>query len=199
MRRTKQSDGQHREIDFRPRYTSSLSYRALIAALSFAVLASCAREPERFPMPPQRSLGDYRPPAVLKAFVEMKDPSANGYIISGTRDFSEGVWRWTHERPELRFKLERTEGWCFSLDLVLPAQNMQQTGPVTVTLFINGHRLDRVRYPNPGEFHFEKAVPPEWLKNDDFNVVAADVRPPSVAPGGEKLGFVLVRAGFVSK
>lgn len=122
------------------------------------------------------------------------------YILSGMRDFSEGTWRWTHERPKLRFKLDRAEGWRFSLDFGLPAPNMQQTGPVTITYFINGHRLDRIRYPKPGAFHFEKAVPPDWLKKDDLNVFAAEVSPACVSPAGdEKLGFVLDRAGFVSK
>ncbi|HWR49546.1 MAG TPA: hypothetical protein VN428_00455 [Bryobacteraceae bacterium] len=170
-----------------------MSHRAFIAAAALAVLASCAREPERFPPPPQRSLG-------VGAFVEMKDPDAGEYIVSGTRDFSEGAgWRWTHQRPELRFKLRRTEGWRFSLDLGLPAPNMEQTGPVTITFFINGRRLDRVRYPKPGDFHFEKAVPPEWLKSGELNVFAAYVEPSWVSPDGEKLGFVLQRAGFVSQ
>jgi hypothetical protein len=131
--------------------------------------------------------------------IGMADPESAAYIAGGMRDVVEGAgWRWTHERAELRFPLPRPDGWRFRLDFTLPEANLNRTGPVTVSVWIDAKLLDKTRYEAPGDHWMEKPVPPEWLGLQPVNV-AIEVDPPWVDPGpaGEKLGLVLSRVGFL--
>lgn len=129
----------------------------------------------------------------------MDDEDAANYIV---RDIQSGVegsgWRWTHEFPEMRFVLDRTRGLKFAMDFSFPEFNFKQTGPVTLSFFVNDKLLDKVRYTTHGDKHYEKPVPPEWLKPGPFTAVRIVVDPLWVAPTDKaRLGFVLHGAGFV--
>lgn len=157
--------------------------------------AGCNRAPEGYSPPIQRQFGE----APSAAFAEMGDPAALAFIVNDIRNQSEGAgWRWTHQRPELRYQLDRTDGWKLSMDFSFPAPNFRQTGPVTVSFFVNGNLLDKVRYAEAGDKHFEKSVPAAWLRTGEYTMVRAEVDPPWVAPVDKvKLGMVLYRGGFV--
>jgi len=131
--------------------------------------------------------------------IEMGDPEADDAIVRDVQARIEGVgWRWTHEFPELRFLLHRTEKLKFTIDFGFPAPNFKDTGPVTVSFFVNGNLLDKVRYTTAGDKHFEKPVPAAWLKEGEYTVFRAQVDPPWVAPSDKaRLGFVLHRVGFI--
>ncbi len=167
--------------------------RMLIAAA--LLLAGCDRDVS-YPPPLQRHFGQ---PAGAVTFIEMDDVRAPVFVAGGIRGTVEGTgWRWTRERPELRFMLDRTEGWKVALDFSLPDANFRDTGPVTVAFYVNGELLERVRFTTAGDKHFEKAVPAAWLKSGDLNLISAEVNPVWVSPDdGAKLGMVLHRAGFV--
>jgi hypothetical protein len=170
----------------------------IFIAAAVILSAGCSREPDAYPPPFQR-------PAVggeqqrVGRFVNMNDDNAGLYLVRDIQDNLEGTgWRWAHDRPELRFLLDKTSGLSFAMDFSFPEPNFKQTGPVTVTFFVNGRQLDKVRYATPGDKHFEKAVPAGWLRTGDYTVCRAEVDPPWVAPTDKvRLGFVLVRAGFV--
>lgn len=176
-----------------------MKYRACIAVVVFALPFGCTREPPVYAPPIQRLLPSAPDKIPLGRFVNMNDVNVDDYIVGGLQNQTEGDgWRWTHEAPELRFLLDRTAGLKFVLDLGLPAYNMQQTGPVTLSFFINGKPLDKVRYTTPGDRRYEKSVPAALLKTGEFTLVRILVDPPWVAPVDKvKLGFVLHHAGFV--
>jgi hypothetical protein len=176
-----------------------VNYRAgLVIALS-AFLAGCSREPTIYPPPIQRLLPAAPEKKALGAFVNMNDANVDEYIVGGLQNQTEGAgWRWAHEAPELRFLLDRTERLKFVMDLGLPEYNFGQTGPVTLSFFINGRLLDKVRYTTPGDRRYEKRVPAGWLKKGEFTIVRIQADPPWIAPTDKvKLGFVLHRAGFI--
>jgi hypothetical protein len=113
------------------------------------------------------------------------------------REKSEGPWRWTHDRPVLRFYLPEVGRVNFQMDFSFPDNTFHQTGPVTMTFAINGRVFDRVRYDKPGQQRYSHAVPVELLHPNAVNLVA--IMPDRTAgrpEGGEKLGFVLTSAGF---
>ena len=70
------------------------------------------------------------------------------------------------------------------------------TGPVTLTFSINGRSLDRVRYEKPGEQQYTHQVPPEFLKPQAINIVGVEPDKVAAPNPGEKLSFLLIRAGF---
>lgn len=132
----------------------------------------------------------------LGPFVAMSQPDAAGYIVQGMRAFSEGPWRWAHDRPVLRFELPEVGRIRFEMELSFPENTFRQTGPVTLTLSLNGAAFDRVLYDRPGQKHYSHAVPAALVHPNSLNLVA--VTPDKVARiGQEKLGFVLTSAGFV--
>ena len=175
-----------------------MKHRACIAVVVFALPFGCSREPTVYAPPIQRLLPAAPDKIPIGRFVKMNDWNVDDYIVGGLQNQTEGDgWRWTHEAPELRFLLDRTAGLKFVLDLGLPAFNFQQTGPVTLTFFINGKMLDKVSYTTPGDRRYEKRVPATLLKTGEFTLVRILVDPPWVSPSDKaKLGFVLHHAGF---
>jgi hypothetical protein len=134
--------------------------------------------------------------ATFGQFVAMGDPGAYAYIVGGFRDKSEGPWRWTHDHPVLQFWLPPQARVRFTAEFSFPEQTFSQTGPVTLTFAINGKVFDRVRYAQPGTEKYNRPVPPDLL-NPGVNTVAIDPDKCATRPeGGERLGFVLLSAGF---
>ena len=150
-----------------------------------------------YPPPEQRPSLSLPSSVPFGCFVTMSDPNANSYIVGGFREQSEGSWRWAHERPALQFYLPRVPRLRFLMDLTFPDQTFAQTGPVEVTIRIDGKVFDRVHYTTPGSQRYTKETPWEWLRADAVNTVALEPDKTAAGPDGERLGFVLSRAGFV--
>lgn len=171
-----------------------LVHRITLAAFLFAT--GCGRQlwyapPAQKPSMGEASLG------TLSHFVFMSQPDADTYIVQGMREKSEGPWRWAHDRPVLRFYLPEVGRVNFQMDFSLPENNFHQTGPVTMTLAINGRFFDRAIFNKPGQQQYSHSVPVELLHPNAVNLVA--IAPDKTAgqqEGGERLGFVLTSAGF---
>jgi hypothetical protein len=160
-------------------------------------LAGCGGAPESYSPPPQRQAVLKRPHGL---FVNMNDADAFEYIVGDSiQPAVEGVgWRWTHEQPQLRFFCDRQRPLKFAMDFRIPEDNFADTGPLTITYWVNGKVLAKVRYDKPGEKHFEKPVPAGWIQGNAPVEFRAGIDPPWVAPTDKaKLGVVLYRAGFI--
>ena len=104
---------------------------------------------------------------------------------------------WTLDSPELKFWLASNRDRVFTARFRLSPDTLQQTGPLMIDYFINGHFLERVRYAEEGEHTYRRAVPSDWLSTGDYTVVKIQVRNPYIAPvDGAKLGVLLISAGF---
>jgi hypothetical protein len=97
----------------------------------------------------------------------------------------------------LQFYVPRAPRLRLLVDLTFPDQTFAQTGPVELTIRLNGREFDRVRYAKPGSQEYTKDTPWEWLHPDAVNTVALEPDKTAAGPDGERLGFVLTRAGFV--
>lgn len=164
------------------------------------LLCGCgAPAPEGYPPPLQRRLPSGREPRPVGALVSMSDPYSDAHIVRDVSPAAEGsAWRWTFRRPELRFWLEQTARQKLVVDFSIAADTFKETGPVTMTFFVNGQPLGQRRCPKPGPYRFEKAVPAAWLRTDDFTLVAAEADKLWTSPAdGARLGFILSRIGFV--
>jgi hypothetical protein len=128
----------------------------------------------------------------------MNDPTVNAYIVRDISDALEGgLWRWTFSRPELRFSLENEEDAALELDFAIADATLKDTGPVTVSVFVNDRPLGSMKCAKAADYRFIKKVPGSWIKTDGTALVAAEARPLWNAPDGKHLGFILTRAGFV--
>jgi hypothetical protein len=73
----------------------------------------------------------------------------------------------------------------------------QSTGPVTISIFINGHLFGKVKYGDAGRKQFEKPVPVAFLNSKAVNFAALEIDKVWVSKtDGAVLGFILTSAGF---
>jgi hypothetical protein len=79
------------------------------------------------------------------------------------------------KRPELRFFLETIDNLIYQADFSIAGTLFRETGPVTISIFINNHLLDTVTCAEAGEKHFEKPVPPKWLRAKALNFAAMEI------------------------
>jgi hypothetical protein len=174
-------------IEFRP---------YLILPVCF--LSACANIPDSYAPPVQRKPLTGADPSPVGRFVHLAEADADSYIVRDVTGAAEaGSWRWTRKRPELRFFLDSIEGLDFQADFSVADATFKDTGPVTISVFINGNLLDQVHYAEPGEKHFSKPVPEKFLHPKALNFAAIEIDKVWVAKSdGARLGFILMRAGF---
>ena len=129
----------------------------------------------------------------------MNAPNADAHLVRGISHYVEGgAWRWAGQHPQMRFFLETARNLKFSLDFSVTRTIFQETGPVTLSVLINGRLFDKVRYDRPGDQHYEKPVPESLLEAGRENLV--EIEPDKVwtsKEDGVKLSIILIRAGFV--
>lgn len=129
--------------------------------------------------------------------VEMNDPDTNLHIVKDIYGQSDPSWRWTSQNPTVQLLVLSTENLKFHADFAIWNEGFKTTGPVDIAYLVNGKVLDKVHYATPGEKHFEKAVPPDWLAVDSDTIIGMDIDKVNIAPrDGAKLGVILLRMGF---
>lgn len=162
---------------------------------------ACGSYPESYPVPPQRARLEGPEAPAAGQFVRMDDSNADAYIVKDIGRTPEGTgWRWTFQRPELRFYLNSKENLKFVMDFHISPATFAQTGPVTLSVLIGGESLISKRCNQPGAYHLEAPVHGLNIKiNEPVNVVA-QLDKLFVSPAdGARLGYILQNAGFVSQ
>ena len=163
-------------------------------------LCGCRNLPD-YPVPDQRPFFDNvetRPSSLVK----MSDPDASLHFFRDIVDGPPDSWRWTAQRPAVKVKLGFRDQAIYVIDFSIAGATFKDTGPVTVAFTVDDRVLDRVRYDTPGDKHFEKPVPMDWLEGrskrhrrggDRQNVDIAQT------DDGTRLGFILIRIGLREK
>jgi hypothetical protein len=172
---------------------------AVLVVSLLAVLAACDRAPVSYPPPEQRPAVEGPTPEPAMMMVELRDTDATVHYVKDIEP-GEGWWRWTTQQPTVKVLTYTTGNLKMVVDFALWDTAMLQTGPVELSFFVNDHLLDKVRYTKPGQEHFEKPVPPAWLRTDEESTAAVAIDKLYTAPqDGKKFGFILVRIGFAPK
>lgn len=169
------------------------------ALAAMASLAGCVHTPESYPPPMQRPALPDAEVTPAQTLVSMDAPNAESFFV---RDISPalegGAWRWTNERPELRFLLRSTSNLKAVFEFHVVPATFEKTGPVNVSVFVNGAPIGRINCPKPGAYVFKQPVPSKLLKAGDYNLLAAQLDKVYVSEmDGAKLGVTLYKAGFV--
>jgi hypothetical protein len=169
--------------------------------LCLILACSCGRQQDSYPPPPQRRDFSGPDPKPVASYVGMGEPQVGRYVVSGILAPGSPEGRsWTSERPELRFALDQTADLKLEMNLAVPVVTLRDTGPITITFFVNGKQLGKLYCPEPGTFHYEAPVPEGWLHVGADNRVAASVDKYWVASlDGQRLGFILTDVGFVPR
>jgi hypothetical protein len=167
-------------------------------ALLFVLLTACVNQPETYAPPMQRRPLAGPDTSKLKHFVAMNDPAAMEHVLRDVNPALEGqLFRWTGQKPTFQFFLPAIQHLNFVMHFSIHSDTIKQTGPLTVSYFVNGRPLGKVTYDKPGEQHFEKPVDSSWLLKNSVNVASAELDKIYVAPeDGAQLGLTLIRVGF---
>jgi hypothetical protein len=177
-----------------------VTFRLGLLGAMCGVLFGCGNLPEPYPPPTQRPFFEAPPEAAR--LLAMGDADAESHFVQDISAELEGnTWRWTGKRPTIRLRPGSSQPLLYSIDFAIAGSTLEQTGPVTLSFFVNDHLVDRVRYATAGRRRFQKPVPAEWLGADDNVTLAAEIdklwKPPQ--PGGTPLGFILVALGLEQK
>jgi hypothetical protein len=170
--------------------------RYLVAFLFF--FSGCVNIPDSYAPPVQRRPLTGTEPSDVGHFVNLGDRNADAYIVRDVTESAEGgTWRWTRKHPELRFFLDSIDHLTYAMDFSIAETTLKDTGPVTLTISINGNLLDTLHHDTPGERHYKKPVPAKFLRLKTVNHVSMEIDPVWVSKtDGAILGFILTRAGF---
>lgn len=164
-----------------------------------AGLCACQNMPGPYAPPVQRPIFDEYHPEFVN-IVNMGDRDAPEHIVQDISNLIEGPersWRWCGQRPEVKVRVKPAGDLKFTIDFAVPETTFRDTGPVTMSFYVNQHLLDRVRYTAPGQLHFEKLVPPGWVTPGQDTVLAAAIdKTWGSKDRSERLGFILTRIGL---
>jgi hypothetical protein len=173
--------------------------------VAHTVLAEMAPE-GRARMTVLRSLGFTGP--VLRQFNPVcREPWAAVGRSGGSAHFltevmerpDEDPQRWTFVRPAFVFDVANRVNLRFRVEFRLPAITFQQTGPIRMTVWINGRALGSRSYTSPEDNSFEQAVPPEWIRGDGLTLVETTLDKYYVSEQDhQRLGYLFLRGGFVN-
>lgn len=160
-------------------------------------LCACQNMPEPYAPPEQRPpVEDFRPYRISQ-MIPMSGADAPSHFVQDISDNLEGSWRWAGQRPVVRVRIRTNEHLKYVIEFALPEATLRDTGPVTLSFFVNDRLLDRVKYSSPGQLRFEKPVPPEWIAPDQDAILAAEIDKLWVSKtDGARLGFILTRIGL---
>jgi hypothetical protein len=159
-------------------------------------LSACQNIPAPYAPPEQRQPFESFAPYRVDRVVNMGDSDAERNFI---RDIggAGGTWRWTGKHPELHVFLRTNRMLHYVIDFTIVEATFKDTGPVTVSFFVNSHLLDKITYKGTGPQHFEKPVPEAWVESGKDAIVGAEIDKTWITPGsGAPLGFVLSRMGL---
>jgi hypothetical protein len=155
--------------------------------------------PAPYAPPEQRQPFENFAPYRVSRFVDMADGDAARYVV---RDIggSNGSWGWTGKHPEVRLFLRTNQMLHYVMDFTIAGATFKDTGPVTLSFFVNGHLLDKVTYKAEGPQHFDKPVPEAWVQAGKDSIIGAEIDKPWVSPAdGVALGFILSRIGLIQE
>lgn len=161
--------------------------------------AGCLKQPDAYAPPEQRNpaLIDENRPRLH--YVPMSAEEAPEHFLTDILpELHDGLWRWTLQRPALEVRVPSTRGMKFRAQLTVADITMEQTGPVTITVYIDDRKFTERRVERPGEVIIEEPVSPDWLTTRRPIVIRFVIDKLWTSPlDGVKRGFILTGAGFV--
>jgi len=177
-------------------YFHFVNWGMLLMVIAGMSATGCGRQPGSFPVPTQKSIDLGPDPGVPRGMVRMDDPDADAFLV---RDISpeHGATRWAFLHPELRLIVSDASHLKFAAEFAIPPVTFRVTGPVTVSVAVNGKPLGTMRCDHAGDYRLERAVPDGLVEARKETRVTFQADPRWVSPeDGAQLSFLLRSAGF---
>lgn len=149
----------------------------------FVLLTACHREAA-----PKRVAGN-----VQFSEVKAADPLMRDRLLSGFYPEGNG-WRWTARKFAVLVDVPPPQDaeTMLDLDFSVPEELITAAGPVTVTASVNGTRVGRIKYREPGRFDWPVSVPLKALKPSPVKVEYELDRWGTDSKTGHDIGLIVV-------
>lgn len=146
-------------------------------------------------LPEQRPESSGKDPAETPHFVHMSEPRADSHIVKDIAKGPGAGWRrWAGASPELMFRLDAGKRWNVESVLSIPDAVRAQTGPVRLSVRVNGQEVGVAAFES-GEERTIAFPAPEGIGGETRLEFVPD-RVFVSAADGAKLSFLLRAAGF---
>ena len=122
---------------------------------------------------------------VLLSTLDVADPRAVDQLVEGFHQLENGAWRWTAGKFSVVVKVPVSTSpqvLAVVFRLTVPEVVTQRLGPVTLAVQANGSSLGSVTYDQPGDYVFQKDLPPE---SSDQELVRLDFELDKALPPGD--------------
>lgn len=174
-----------------------LIYRVLRGFLPPILLSLSACEPRLIPLPEQQPEIVASDPPDVRYLVRMAAPRPDQRIVKDISGLSTRS-RWTGPNPTVGLKLPDSGPWVARVEFLIHDTTWRTTGPLTVTLYLNGQRLLETRYETAGPQILTAPVPAPFVPPSGEVTLSARIHPVWVAPSdGVALGVLLSAIGVV--
>jgi hypothetical protein len=146
-------------------------------------------------LPEQRPEPSGSDPASSPHFVSMSQPRADAHIVKDIAKGPGAGWRrWANAAPELTFDLDADRLWSAEAILAVPDEIRRQTGPVKISVRVNGQEAGVAVFDMGDERTITFPAPAGLSGKTRLEFVPDRV---FVSPAdGAKLSFLLRAAGF---
>jgi len=127
--------------------------------------------------------------------ITMADPAEAPQLLTGFYDL-EGKSRWTAR--SFSVLLKTAPGAELSLQLYLPAPQLQNLGPITLSVNVAGHELPARTFSKPGEYTYSAHIPSDALATG-LAVAKFQLDKSSAGRNGDArdLGIIVTEVGFL--
>jgi hypothetical protein len=174
---------------------------AWIVIVSAAALSACGRgvssvhPPDQFAMP-----GGLDPQPEVR-LITMNGIDAKLAVLAGVDGAGTGEERkWTADKARFRFRVGSFGHRDFYMRYSVHPVTFQQTGPVRLSIAVNGVAFDSFRKDAPGDFEYRRAADDIGIPPYQPFEISIAVDPPYVAPDdGAKMGILLTSIGFLDR
>jgi hypothetical protein len=157
--------------------------------------------PAPYVPPEQRQPFENFAPYRVHRLINMGDGDAEKHFVRDIGGLA-GSWRWTGKHPEVRVFLRTNQMLHYVIDFTIVEATFKDTGPVTLSFFVNDHLLDKMTCTTTGSQHFDKPIPDEWIESGWIEsgkdaTVGAEIDKVWVSPADHAaLGFILTDIGL---
>ena len=116
------------------------------------------------------------------------------------RDFMPGPagrWRWTFERPALLMRAPKRPNTRFTMDFVVHSGTFKETGPIRLSVSVNGRNIGEKLYTSAENQTFAAPVPESALRDDGIALFETRLDKYYKSPeDGQKMGLYFPREDF---
>lgn len=164
-----------------------------------ACLGGCSHDAPVYEPPPQFTMPSGADPEPEVRLLTLNDLDAKYAVLDGVDGAGSGEERkWTADRALFRFRVRSLAGSDLYMKYSVHDATFAQTGPVRITISVNGRAFDSFVKTAPGNYEYRHRANLIRARPYEPLLVSLAITPPYLAKEDQaRLGILLTTIGFV--